>query len=173
MKIIITLLLSSSLLFSLDFITAVLKAKKGDTLVFKTDKVTIFCHPHGIYTIANFLQDDNFLNDAEKETQCQKELRKILPNINRRYAKELRNKLHLEQTYYLSSKDGVCNVTFNDSKTYSQILVEHGLGVIAKGFESEDKWFMYSLNKAQKLAKDQKRGIWATPFISTCFEALK
>jgi len=167
MKIIVSILIVASFAQALDFMNAVFKQKKLDTLHFKKGSISIYCNPHGTYTITQFL------NDETVDNKCKSELLKLSNNIQRRYGRHLNQRLHLEQTYHLRSIDNQCVVFFNDNKTYSQTLVENGLAVVKKGFQSEDKWFEYRLNKAQELAQREKRGIWSTPFLAKCFEAVK
>lgn len=167
MKIIFSLLMVLNFAYGLDFINAVFKAKTLDTLHFKKGSISIFCNAHGTYTMTQFLFDEKV------DGECKKELQKLTPHIQRRYGRYLNQKLHLEQTYHLRSIDNQCVLFFNDNKTYSQTMVEYGLAIVKKGFQSEDKWFEYRLNRAQKLAQREKRGIWSTPFLATCFEAVK
>jgi hypothetical protein len=167
MKLIVLLIFIITSATANDFITSVLKEKRGDTLVFKGGGYKLLCSPHGVYTI------NDFLNDAEVIQDCKDALIKIYPNIKRRYESNLHRRLIIEQTYHIRSKDNRCVVYFNDNKTYPQVLVELGLGLVKKGFKSSDKWYEYRLNKAQKYAKREKNGVWSTPFLATCFEALK
>lgn len=167
MKIIVLLILCLTSSFSTDFINSVLKSKKGDWLYFKGGGYKLVCKPYGVYTI------NNFLNDEKVAKECKKELIKIRPNIKRRYSKALHQKLHLELTYHIRSIDGKCVVYFNDNKTYAQLIVQNGLGIVKRGFKSKNNWYNHTLSEAQKYAKREKSGIWSTPFISTCFESVK
>ena len=167
MKFVFTLLLCISALYSHDFITLMLKSKSGDHLQFKGVGYSLFCHPHGVFTISEFM------HDPQVPSECKQELQKVSKTIQRRYGTALQNRLHLEQRYHIRSKDGFCVIYFNDNKTYSQVMLEQGLGVIRKEFLSQDRWFQYRLKKAQNLAKREKRGIWSFPFVAECFEALK
>jgi len=167
MKIILSILMVASFAQAFGFVNAIFKQKKLDTLYFKRGSILFYCNPHGIYTITQFL------NDETVDDECKNELLKHLKSIQRKYGKNLNKRLHLEQTYHLRFIDNQCILFFNDNKTYSQILVENGLGIIKKGFQSEDKWFEYQLNKAQELAQREKSGIWSNPFLAQCFEAIE
>ena len=75
--------------------------------------------------------------------------------------------LHLQQRYRLEyKKGGSCVLYFNSPKSFSEVLLEHGLALLKPAFS--DREFLYRFRSAQSIAQTQKRGIWSTPLLRSC-----
>ena len=117
------------------------------------------CPPYGVYTL------EELLRNSKPDSVCRSSIQQF-------YKKEqaLRNyahkKLYVQQSYSILFKDEKCIVNVAGTKTYSEFLLDLGLGVKvpSKLDERYDSYFL----KAQSKAKNAKRGLWSVGIAKKC-----
>lgn len=149
------IILFSILFFSLNLYANEQKIFLLDSIIsnfdmkFKTSRYSFYCKPYAVLGI-----DDIPIQDKE----CYKSVidyYKVYPNDFYKTYKFLK----VEQMYHIDFREQQCIIYVKGQKTLSEILLENGLAVLKPHFM--DREFEARFKKAERLAKENKRGIYS------------
>ena len=116
---------------------------------FKSSRYSFICKPYAVLGIDDISRDDKACYESVISYY------QVYPNDFYKAYKFL----DVEQMYHIEFKKGQCVVYVKGQKTLSEILLENGLGVLKPHFM--DREFEARFKKAEKLAKENKRGIYS------------
>ena len=134
----------------------------NSTLRFQVEQTQFVCKTYGVVSL------DELLERSTSGSNCKKAIETFYKrNENLRYFAF--NHLFEHQMYHLSlKKQNRCLVYAQGEYTYSEMLLESGLGFMQNNFK--DKEWKYSFTKAEKNAKIAKKGVWNTTLFSKCIK---
>ncbi len=134
----------------------------NSTLKFQVEQTEFICKTYGVVSL------DELLERASLDSNCKKAIEIFYKrNENLRYFAS--HYLFEHQMYHISlKKQNQCLVFAQGERTYSEMILENGLGFVENNFS--DKEWKYAFKKAQKNAKIAKKGVWDTTLFSKCIK---
>lgn len=133
-------------------------------LKFQYQNSLFSCKLYGIYGL------DTFLVTPIVSPYCKQRVKAVLKrHPSMRYFGQ--NHLHIKQGYHLRFFNQECQLFSAGTKSYAEVLVEEGIAVVEPKFKNRD-YYYYQLQKAQRRAKFNTRGIWEEFGMDACIQSL-
>ncbi len=117
------------------------------------------CLPYGVVTLDEVYMKKATTNLCKRKIERFFKAHPKLFHISSYYLKTM-------QYYMTQIKQGGCIVHIQGERSFSQLLLAKGVGVIRRGFKDEEYGYLFDI--AQKSAKRNKRGIWGEPALYEC-----
>ncbi len=160
---IVYLFYSSSLYAKEPIMATLTNIISNETQEFRIKNYKFICKPYGIVTLERL-----YIN-AKPDSICRKSILKF-------YAKRknlqyyLYDKLNVMQLYSVIFKEKKCIVNINGEKSLSEFLLDEGLALKKKGLIHNEYKFYF--DKAQKIARLLKKGLWADNISNKCASSI-
>jgi len=155
-------LFGSAALFAHDISLAQLRSIPSNaTLVFQRGYKSFRCTTYGVVTL------DELLAKSSPKSQCAKAITAFYRQ-HKDFIYFASNHLYMRQMYHVEVKNRQCIVFIGGKKTYSEMVLQNGLGFLRNNFR--DKEYRYSFQKAQKNAKLERKGAWEGSLFRNCIQ---
>jgi len=131
----------------------------NDSIIFSYHQHYFNCYPYGIIAL------EKLLTDEKTSSTC----KKIYFDFSQKYPKLhffAHYHFHLEQNYVLDLHKEGCIIFSKGKKSYSEVLLEHGLAIINPKVKNEE--YMLYFFAAQERAKRARKGLWGDPDMRKC-----
>jgi hypothetical protein len=158
-KFILFFLLTFSLNANEPTLAKLVNVDSNEIQSFTLNNYSFYCKAYGILTLTQLFEMNTM------KSQC----RKIIQNYYLQHPNDFyftENLFKRGQRYHIEFKKDACVIYAQGEYTLSELLLKKGLAIRKPNFQ--DKEFKASFYKAQKIAKDNKKGIWKDPVLRDC-----